>query len=315
MPAPIADVVSKPRFLSCLKACGMDCDVDTSPDMGLAEREYSKSSGKMGQLTPVVKGLLILNIAIFFTDFLVLDFAIRNRFAFTIQSALLELGVWEFVTFQFIHANVAHILFNSIGLFFFGPWMERWWGPKRFLFFYLVCGVGGAVFYSSLVLAGALPGSNLQTGLVGASAGIYGILIGVAVIAPAMRVSLLFPPVTLTMRQLALALMAISIGAIVLKLGGNEGGEAGHLGGAIMGFVLMKTHGWMGWMQRKTSSPRGRPASDFTPKIRPRTMVDLHGQTEVDTILEKISREGFQSLTDEERDVLHRAAKNSEQNG
>lgn len=297
--------------------------------MGVAEREYSKGGGMMAQLTPVVKGLLILNLGIFFADMLLFDFAIKNRFAFTIQTALLEFSLWEFLTFQFIHDNVAHVLFNCIGLFFFGPWMERWWGAKRFLFFYLVCGIAGGVLYSSLVFAGILPRMVLATfsdgsqelvsatliPLVGASAGIYGILVGVAVIAPAMRVSLLFPPITLTMRQLALALLAISVGSIVLKIGGNEGGEAGHLGGAIMGFVLMKTHGWMGWIRSKTGSPRGRPASDFTPKIRPRTIVDLHGQSEVDAILEKISRDGFQSLTDEERDVLHRAAKNSEENG
>jgi membrane associated rhomboid family serine protease len=282
--------------------------------MGLPEREYSKrGGGMMGQLTPVVKALLILNLGIYFADLLLFDFAIRNQFAFAIQSALLEFRVWEFITFQFIHGSVGHVLFNCMGLFFFGPWMERWWGPRRFLFFYLICGIGGAVFYTSLVLAGALPGSGLQTGLVGASAGIYGILVGVAVIAPSLKVSLLFPPITLTIRQLAIALMAISVGIIVLHIGKNQGGEAGHLGGAIMGFVLMKTHGWMNWISRATAR-KGRPASDFTPKIRPRTIVDLHGQTEVDAILEKISREGFQSLTDEERDVLHRAAKTSENN-
>ena len=280
--------------------------------MGLAERRVSNNGGMMAQLTPVVKWLLILNLGIYFADMLLFDFAIRERFAFTIESALFDFAVWEFITFQFIHGSVGHVLFNCIGLFFFGPWMERWWGAKRFLFFYLVCGVGGAVFYSGLVLTGALPSNDLQTGLVGASAGIYGILVGVAVIAPTMRVSLLFPPVTLTMRQLALALLAISVGSIVLKIGGNEGGEAGHLGGAIMGFVLMKTHGWTGWVRGKTGSPRGRPASDFTPKIRPRTMIDLHGQSQVDAILEKISRDGFQSLTDAERDVLHRAAKKGE---
>ncbi len=280
--------------------------------MSFAERRVSNNGGMMAQLTPVVKGLLILNLGIYFADMLVFEFTIRERFAFAIQSALFNFAVWEFITFQFIHGSVGHVLFNCIGLFFFGPWMERWWGPKRFLFFYLICGAGGAILYTVLQLAGVLPGSNLQTGLVGASAGIYGILVGVAIIAPAMRVALLFPPITLTMRQFALALLAISVGAIVLKIGGNEGGEAGHLGGAIMGFVLMKTHGWTGWVRGKISSPRGRPASDFTPKIRPRTMIDLHGQSQVDAILEKISRDGFQSLTDEERDVLHRAAKKGE---
>lgn len=280
--------------------------------MSFAERRVSNNGEIMAQLTPVVKWLLILNLGTYFADMLLFDFVIRERFAFAIESTLFDFAVWEFITFQFIHGSVGHVLFNCIGLFFFGPWMERWWGKKRFLFFYLFCGVGGAVLYTVLQLAGVLPGSDLQTNLVGASAGIYGILVGVAIIAPAMRVALLFPPITLTMRQFALALLAISVGAIVLKIGGNEGGEAGHLGGAIIGFVLMKTHNWTGWLRRKNDSPRGRPASDFTPKIRPRTMIDLHGHSEVDTILEKISRAGFQSLTDEERDVLQRAAKNSD---
>lgn len=282
----------------------------------------------MGQLTPVVKGLLILNLGIYFVDMLVLDFAIRHRFSFTIQTALMEYRLWEFLSFQFIHASVGHVLFNCIGLFFFGPWMERWWGARRFLIFYLVCGAAGAVLYSSLTYVGALPQEVTGTmpdgqtfrypatlvPLMGASAGVYGILVGVAVIAPAMRVSLLFPPVTLTMRQLALALLAISVGAIVLKFGGNEGGEAGHLGGAIMGFILMKSHRWMG-LAKRAAGRKGRPASDFSPKIRPRTIVDLHGQSEVDAILDKISRNGFQSLTEEERDTLHRAAKSSDENG
>lgn len=298
--------------------------------MGLAERDYPRSGGMISQLTPVVKGLLILNLGIYFIDMMLAgdapDGPLRKEFAFRIQTAVMEKHYWEFLTFQFLHGSVGHVLFNCIGLFFFGPWLERWWGAMRFIFFYLVCGVAGGVLYSTLVFAGILPRMILATysdgsqelvsstlvPLMGASAGIYGILVGVAVIAPSMRVSLLFPPITLTMRQLAIALLVISVGAIVLKLGGNEGGEAGHLGGAIMGFVLMKTHGWMGWVRGKTGSPRGRLASDFTPKIRPRTTVNLHGQSEVDAILEKISRDGFQSLTDEERDTLHRAAKNSD---
>jgi membrane associated rhomboid family serine protease len=294
--------------------------------MAFEERRDSYGGGMMAQLTPVVKWLLILNLGIYFGDMLLFDWGIRNEFAFTIQSALIEYRVWEFLTFQFIHGSVGHVLFNSIALFFFGPWMERWWGPKRFFFFYLACGAAGAMFYSSLVSAGILPQSAVAiladgsqqldpatlVPLVGASAGIYGILVGVAVIAPSLRVSLLFPPVTLTMRQLSLALLAIAVGSIVLKFGGNEGGEAGHLGGAIMGYFMMKTHGWMNWFRDAAHRPKGRPASDFSPKIRPRTSLDLQGSTEVDRILEKISKDGFQSLTEEERDQLHKAATSSE---
>jgi membrane associated rhomboid family serine protease len=294
--------------------------------MAFAERRGSYGGGMMAQLTPVVKWLLILNLGIYFSDLLIFDLGIRKEYAFTIQSALMEYRIWEFITFQFIHGSVGHVLFNCIGLFFFGPWMERWWGSKQFVFFYLVCGAAGAMFYTSLVFAGILPRevvAVLSDGsqqlvpatlvpLVGASAGIYGILVGVAVIAPSLRVSLLFPPITLTMRRLALALLAIAVGSIVLQLGGNEGGEAGHLGGAIMGYFMMKTHGWMGWVKHASRGRKGRPLSDFTPKIRPRTSLDLESSTEVDRILEKISRDGFQSLTDEERDLLSKAAKDGE---
>ncbi|MFK7849486.1 MAG: rhomboid family intramembrane serine protease [Akkermansiaceae bacterium] len=298
--------------------------------MSMEERRGSYGNSMMAQLTPVVKKLLILNLVLYFADLLILDFAIRKFGAFTIQSGILEGRIWEFITFQFIHGSVGHVLFNSIGLFFFGPWMERWWGAKKFVFFYLACGVGGALFYTLLVYLGVLQGETIaldRSGrtayipasmipLVGASAGIYGILIGVAVIAPSLRVALLIPPVTLTMRQLALGLLVISAGLIVFKIGGNEGGEAGHLGGAIVGFFLMKLAqikdqgglGTLPFFQGKSKGPR----TDIEPKIRPRTRVDLRSQTEIDEILDKISKDGFQSLTAEERDILHRAAKSEE---
>ena len=291
--------------------------------MAFEERRVSSGGGMMEQLTPVVKWLLIANLAIYFSDLLLFDKWIENHFAFTIQSGIHEFKVWQFLTFQFIHGGVPHVLFNSIGLFFFGPWMERWWGAKRFLLFYLTCGAAGALLYSIQVTAGILPQSFVDilpdgsgqivpatwVPLVGASAGIYGILVGVAVIAPSLRVTLMFPPVTLTMRQLALALLAIAVGSIVLKLGGNEGGEASHIGGAIMGYFLMKLPALMGGSGGSPQRRRGRPLSEYEPKIRPRTSLDLHSSTEVDRILEKISRDGFQSITDEEREVLHRAAR------
>jgi membrane associated rhomboid family serine protease len=280
--------------------------------MGIADREYHREDHRGGggffsQLTPVVKWLLIANVGIYFLD-LFLGHPMRNFGAFAIQSAVFEGRIWEFVTFQFLHGSVGHVLFNCVGIFFFGPWMERWWGAKKFTIYYLLCGVGGAVFFTLLVMLGLLPGDDLRTPLVGASAGIYGILIGVAVIAPDLRVALFFPPVELSMRQLAIALLVISAGSIVLKFGGNEGGEAGHLGGAILGFILMRFPGLLGGepgveiVRPKVSRP------PQTPKLRPRTEVEKSQDTAVDAILDKISSHGFQSLTQAEKDFLHKAS-------
>lgn len=277
--------------------------------MSNEQRRVAQGGGMLGQLPPVVKAVLILNIGIYFADLLFFEDAITNLGAFSIGSAIFEKKIWEFITFQFMHGSVGHVLFNSLGLFFFGPFVERGLGSLRFLIFYLTCGVGGAAFFVLLAYLGILPALSMVSSLVGASAGIYGIIIAVAVLAPHLQVTLLFPPITLTMRQLAFGVIIVAVGVIVFGIGNNEGGEAGHLGGAIVGYILIRMAPLLGVSTKKT--PR-RPGRYFEPKIRPRTIVDLRAQSEVDAILDKISREGFQSLTDEERDLLHRAA-NKEQ--
>lgn len=274
------------------------------------ERSHLQSGHAAGNgLTPVVKWLLLCNIAVYFVDLLVFDHAIREWGKFTVASGVLQGKVWELLSFQFLHGSVGHLLFNSIALYFFGPWMERWWGAARFLGFYLLCGVAGALFFALLMAAGLLERA-VEAGMVGASAGIYGILIGVAAIAPALQVRLLLPPVTLTMRQLAIAILSISVGAILLRVGGNEGGEAGHLGGAIVGFLLVRNPSALRWIGAGAESvPRDKRRPRQMPvKLRPRTHVRIDDDNEVDRILDKISRDGFQALTDQERETLRKAA-------
>ncbi len=285
--------------------------------MGINDRDYHRNDrreggGLVAQLTPVVKWLLVLNLGIYFLDLMLAnpdgDRPIRDFGIFSIQSAVFEGRIWQFITFQFLHGSVGHVLFNCLGIFFFGPWLERWWGAGRFLIFYLLCGVAGAGFFTLLVWCGLLPGDGAGSYLLGASAGIYGIFIGVAVIAPDLRVMLLFPPVELSMRKLAMALMAISTGSILLKLGGNEGGEAGHLGGAILGFILMRFPRLLGrTAEMKIARPKAVPRVPAA-KLRPRSSLEIEQDSAVDVILDKISREGFQSLTPEERDFLQKTS-------
>ncbi len=287
--------------------------------MGIADRDYHRSAqgGFLSNLTPVVKWLLASNIVIFLLDYLLIPFVLDSNLdgekipklldwgAFSIESAVQHLQLWRFISFQFLHGSLGHLLFNAMGIVFFGPWMERWWGSQRFLIFYLLCGIGGAAFFSLLTLSGIVPADS-QSILVGASAGIYGIFIGVAITAPNLRVSLLFPPIELSMRQLAIALLAISAGSIILKFGGNEGGEAGHLGGAIIGAILMR---WPQLLSGRNASGTIRRNNPAERKIQPSTTIDLQRDSEVDLILDKISLQGFQSLTEREREVLRDAAK------
>lgn len=282
--------------------------------MGLADREYQRTErtggGAMSMLTPVVKSLLAINIAVFFIDIFT-GHRLREFGAFTVDSALAGMRVWEFVSFQFLHGSLGHLLFNMFGLFFFGPLMERWWGPRKFLWFYLLCGSAGAVLFTLLSWMNVIS-SGMESALIGASAGIYGILIGVGVIAPAMRVALLFPPIELSMRQFAIALLVIAAGMVAggfffpdVSLFWNAGGEAGHFGGAVLGYFLVRRP----WLLGSGGPAVPRRGGTHESKIRPRSEAFHDAGGEVDRILEKISRDGFQSLSDKERAVLQDAAR------
>jgi membrane associated rhomboid family serine protease len=268
-------------------------------------------------MPPVTKFLLWANIVIFVIDWLFLREAIAGLAAFKVSSAFGRGHLWELITFQFIHGNPGHIVFNSFGLYFFGPWLERWWGSRRFTVFYLLCGAAGALFYTLLGSLGIVASGG---SLVGASAGIYGCLIGAAVIDPKAQVQLLFVPVPLTIRKVALILMGI---AVVVIIGGmmsgdrmfdNAGGQAGHLGGAVLGYLLVR---FPQLLRKGEKAPAGKVVhpKEFKrkrrhkPKLGPRSHVDTATASEVDSILDKINREGIQSLTVKEQQILSEAGK------
>ena len=290
-------------------------------------------------MPPVVKALLILNILFFVADFVTRPGPVIPQFGklnmlgcFTVKSAFMEGRVWEFLTFQFLHASIGHILFNGFGLYVFGPWMERWWGSGRFTAFYLLCGAAGALFYTLLTVTGILPERGpwpgVETPLVGASAGIYALIVGIAMTRPHAVLHSRILPISMTIRTAALVVIGIAVAMIVgdILFGGvifqNSGGEAGHLGGAILGFVLIKFPGLLGKGRRsgkiirppefrRKAAPGAKVASSRkeAPKLRPRSEVDLKSASEVDRVLDKIAKDGLQSLTEDERKILHQAAK------
>ena len=144
---------------------------------------------------------------------------------------------WRLFTYQFLHGGYIHLGMNMMALYVFGPLIEKWWGPKRFLAFYLLCGACGAWLMAMFAFNPVLiNGQNAW--LVGASGSIFGVLVASAMLYPKDEVKLIIPPMWVTVRKLALLFIALSI--VSMFVGYNTGGNAAHLGGALFGYLLVK---------------------------------------------------------------------------
>ncbi|MGB0991848.1 MAG: rhomboid family intramembrane serine protease [Akkermansiaceae bacterium] len=293
--------------------------------MGLADRNYHPASGGRSPYSlvgsPVVKWLLIYNIGVFIVELVAAgsgntstDYLFTKRYGmFSVQDAFHHGEIWRIITCQFLHKDGQHLFANMLGLFFFGRYVEQWWGSLKFLGFYFICGVAGPLLFTLLIyLPGFFPYSDVSRYMLGASAGVYGVMIAVALIAPNLRV-LLFFFLPMSIRVLAFLMLGYSCLAVVFGLP-NAGGEAAHLGGALLGFILMKKPQLLSWLgggadrkrkqQRKKTIDRHRARES---KMKPRIEIDLN-DTKVDAILDKVNREGIQSLTEKEKKILKKAA-------
>ncbi len=226
----------------------------------------------------ITTALIISNIIVFLIDNMVevpALYGIPNAMSPESQPVLFVRGayswftcfgegqVWRLLTYQFLHANIWHLVFNMWALYFFGYAVEYFMGARRYLIFYLSCGVAGALFSSLLFTTGILdvPDVSLMAQytplgdllnyaglspqdfwklipMVGASASIYGVLVAVAFLHPRSMVQLIFPPIAMTMRTFALMVLGIAFLTVTFN-GSNAGGEAGHLGGIILSAIVM----------------------------------------------------------------------------
>lgn len=153
-------------------------------------------------------------------------------------------GLWQLITYGFLHGSLLHLAFNMFALYMFGSAIERVFGARRYLTYYLVCVVSAAI--TQLVFA-SVAGVVYPT--VGASGGVFGLLLAYAMYFPNNRIMLLFPPIPMPARMFV-ALYAVL--ELFLGVSGAEGGVAhfAHLGGLVGGFVLLRH--WRG------ASTRGR---------------------------------------------------------
>lgn len=245
--------------------------------MGFADRQYARYDdrgrtvvGAM-RMWSVTTWLIVINIAVYLLNSVTRSEA--NGFGgllyvwgyFSAATVIGGLQLWRLITFQFLHLGPEHLIFNMIALYFFGPIVDGYLGSRKYLAFYLLCGVAGGVMYLVLLLFGVLQ-DGPGTPLVGASAGIFGVLVAGARLAPDTTVMLIFPPIPLRLRVVALVMLGIAI-YVVLSNGINAGGEAAHLGGAALGALLIWRPGLLKVFdigrRRSRRARRGVPMDDW----------------------------------------------------
>ncbi len=272
--------------------------------MGLYERDYTREQFRsqfqhapqmrvgIPRMTPVVKWLLILNIAIFIGGAVIAPLGnfLYSTFAVRPVDWVRSLQLWRLIGYQFLHGYPMHIFFNMLALFFLGPVLEKHWGSKRFLTFYLCCGAAGGIFYTFLVAVGflqALP-------MVGASGAILGLLAACAILFPHFVVIIVLFPVPIRVAAIGLALLYL---VTVVTAGENAGGDAAHLAGMATGAIYVFSGPWRQKWKQKT---QGRRKDKLYMRER-----DL--QAEVDQVLEKVHNYGIHSLSHREKKLLKRA--------
>ena len=251
-------------------------------------------------MTPWVKRLLLANVVMY----LVTRVAPGLVQGLALVPAFIPYQPWTLVTYMFLHGGFGHIFFNMLMLFFFGPRLEERLGSTTFIWFYLACGVGGAL------LSFMTPFSAI----VGASGAIYGVVIGFARYWPREDIYI-WGILPIQARMLAIFMVVLSLFA------GFTGAQDGiahfaHLGGLLAGWVFLRS-----WekrrRQRVVRRPSARPRmsgirdTDAIQSWEAIQRESLHeiNREEVDYLLTKVKKMGVGSLTAEQRAFLDRMAK------
>ena len=254
----------------------------------------------------------------------------------------------QLLTYMFLHANLMHLFFNMFSLWMFGRIIEEVFGSKRFLIFYLICGVGAGLCQEVWQIIGGVPP---YAATIGASGACYGILLAFGLTFPNERIMLLIPPIPIKAKWLIIGYVALE-----LYLSVNSNGNIAHIahvGGMLFGWLCMIA--WRMWPRRRYSFTRwdnrvmvdeARPGffkrtwskvkglfrrkpklqvkggaafrdrnADYEYNLRKKQEAasarpDPEQQARIDRILEKVKRSGYDSLTADEKRELFRSSRN-----
>ena len=222
---------------------------------------------------------------------------------------------YTIITYQFVHYGLFHLVFNMLSLYWFGQILENVLGNTKTLAIYIFGGIFGAII--TIVTFSILPNLDPNNPLIGASAGIAAIIVAAATISPTAEMRLLILG-NVQVRYIALALIIINLAAIPSF--SNVGGSIAHLGGALFGYLFIKQLqrgvdmakplnvfiNWIqGWFTKKSKLKISHNQINPSKSTR-----NGHSkQKEVDIILDKINKSGYDSLTAQEKEFLFQYSK------
>lgn len=226
----------------------------------------------MRSASPVVKNIIIINVLFFLGT---LAFPGLEDVLSGYYWSSPNFQPWQLITHMFMHASIGHIFFNMYGLYLFGSALENYWGRKKFLTYYIVSGLGAFVLHNGMTYyeltqvvqhlspsdwdmvraEGAQAISNgqnfvdpimrkansvLNTGMVGASGAVFGILLAFGMLFPNTELMLLFPPIPLKAKWLVFGYGALELYSAMQANPGDNVAHFAHLGGMISGYILLK---------------------------------------------------------------------------
>jgi membrane associated rhomboid family serine protease len=255
----------------------------------------------------IVKWLLIANLGVFVLQSIFFVFKINIfDYVFGLSSSGLSKGfIWQLLTYSFLHGGVLHLFFNLLTLFLFGRDVEDEIGGKRFLTMYLLGAGMGALLW--------LPfnWSHPSSLLLGASGAICAVLIAFATLAPNRSITLLLFfvfPVTILAKWMAIIFVALEV---LFAIRGDQGiAHLAHLGGAAVGYFYIKalfSDHRFNWGGVKSKWKASLKTTSHFKILSPPEKKEDYMEKKIDPILDKIAKQGMQSLTSEERKILDEA--------
>lgn len=220
---------------------------------------------------------------------------------------------WSLITYMFLHTDILHILFNMLILYWTGRLFTEYLGNDKFWATYVLGGlIGGILYLTAFNIFPAFAIAKTNAYLLGASAGVIAILVAAATLLPDYIVHLLLiGPVKLKY----VAIVSILLYFISIPLG-NAGGHIAHLGGALFGFIMIKRlrkgndlTAWLSGIGKNKARMKVVSRQPVRPGSEDRYHDDsADSQEDIDRILDKINRSGFDSLSRQEKEILYRAS-------